>query len=177
MNTSNSSVAAVISTFTSAPKYELSQDDADTLEAGLSTLHGVVRNVGEGLPSYEKCSLKDLETIAVRAVLLLREKAARAKEEKVRAIRAAVQGVFEAYMVQARKEKAEFDALSDSLKKRLGGTFPDTVQIPVSQLVACFDASLTTEQIIHNLSNLMSYKIGKGKERGSEAYVILPFKA
>lgn len=154
----------------------MSEDDADTLLAAIGKMHSVVRNVGEGLPAWDKCTAKDREVVVVRSLRMLEEKAKHERTIRHNALRAKLGGIFATYMNAAREEKAEFDAISPTLKAKLGITFPDTVKVPVKAVVGCFGEGLTTEQVIHNLDN-MSFKMGKGKDKGSEAYIILPFSA
>ncbi len=151
----------------------LSDDDADTLLASLRKMHDVVRNMGDALPPWEKCNAVDHETIAARSLKLLTQRAKAEQARKINAIRAQLSGVFETHMNAAREEKAAYDALPATLKAKLGA-FPETVKVPVSEIMGIFP-TLTTEQVVGNLTNL-SFKLGKGKERGAEAYIVLEFK-
>lgn len=175
-----STVSIIASTIASVNNSTtLSEDDADTLLSAIGKMHTVVRNMGEGLPSWDKCSTKDRELVVVRALRMLEEKAKAERVVRHNALRAKLSGVFATYMDAARKEKAEFDAISPTLKVKLGITFPDTVKVPVSEVAYIFGEGLTLEQVIHNLDN-MSFKIGKTdgrKEKNTVHYIILPFTA
>ena len=174
--TAQTSSALVTNGATASTSTVISQEDADTLMSAIRDMHSVVRNVGEALPSWEKCGLKDREAVVVRTLRMLEEKARHERIMRHNALRAKLAGIFVTYMNAAREEKAEFDAISPALKAKLGITFPDTVKVPVNAVMGAFDEGLTLEQVIHNLDN-MSFKIGKGKEKGAEAYIILPFTA
>lgn len=129
--------------------------------------------MGEALPTWEKCTAGDHETVLARSLKLLAQRAKAEQARKINAIRAQLSGVFGTYMEAARAEKAAYDALPASLKGKLGA-FPETVKVPVSEVMGVFP-TLTVEQVVSNLSNL-SFKVGKGKERSAEAYIALEFK-
>lgn len=149
----------------------ISDEEADTITSALAMLHGIVKGANysvarekEALGAFDQSNTDQHQAIAVRAIKALIVRSEAMKLERVRQFRAGVEKVCRTYIDLAQMEKEEFDAMSDSLRARLGlTTFPDMVSIPLGALVATFPDGMPQESMIKMLHD-MGYKVGKGKD-------------
>lgn len=187
MNTTTHNVALVASSTTTSDKSEdvkkvavISDDHADRILQAYRMLHGVVSSLPgkDPLPTFGHCGKDEWETILTRSFKALNSHIAAKKEEATRGVRIACKHVVDTYMVEARKEKAEYDTVVANCTPKMRAIippFPTDVMIPVLEFSAHLGQGLTMEQVVNNLSNL-SYKLVKGKEKG-EYFVKVPFVA
>jgi hypothetical protein len=107
------------------------------------TLHSICFDAGKGenLPTdYSTLTFDQIGAVCVRAINALATVQKRAKDAKDQSVRNALSKVLETYMATARQEKSEYDALSSSLKARLGA-FDATAKIPVNDLHGILETS------------------------------------
>jgi hypothetical protein len=152
----------------------ISSDVEERLTATFKTLHHLVSThmVSAGakltfMSEFEKCGMEDYKEVAHAARKLLGAKRQEKWENRIKGIRAGIQGVVDTYMNRKRAAKAQFDALPEELRAE-GVTFNPNVSIPVKELVGCFPQGATQEQILRDLKDL-SYNVIQNAEK---AYLI-----
>jgi len=155
MTTNNTTATATIAQETTKTAKVLNGEQIATILASLRTLHEIVWNSGtnEHLPTdFNTLSQEQLGTVCVRSLREIEKHEKRAKNAQEQKVRQALSKVLETYMATARKEKAEYDALSDSLKARLGA-FDATAKVPVADLQGILETSNPSVMIkkLHDL--------------------------
>ena len=132
MSTNNATVAQE----TTKTVKVLNGEQIEQITACFRTLHSLCWDAGKGesLPtSFDTLTFDQIGTVCVRAMNAINAHEKRAKDAKEQSVRNALSKVLETYMATARQEKAEYDALSASLKARLGA-FDATAKVPVEAL-------------------------------------------
>ena len=136
MDTINTATVAAVAQETTKTVKVLNGEQIATITECLRTLHTLCWDAGKGehLPtSFDTLTFDQIGSVCVRAINALATVQQRAKNEAEQKVRHALNAVLETYMATARAEKAEYDALSASLKARLGA-FDATAKVPVEAL-------------------------------------------
>ena len=143
MSTNNTTTTATVAQETTKTVKVLNGEQIATLLGALRTMHEIVWDAGKNEainPSFDNLSTDEIGTVCVRAINAINAHEKRAKDAKDGKVRQAVNGVLETYFARARAEKEEYNALSDSLKARLGA-FPTFVNVSVNDLQGVLETS------------------------------------
>lgn len=156
-----------------SPKPIISEDVADKLTSAYHTIFSLMASYGETIAvPTDKTGPKEWERVAARGFSALAARAAHIKEQEVAAFRQGVRDALAPHFDRARGEKAEYDALSPTLKAKLGA-FPTFVTVPLSDVSDVFGEGTDIPVQVKKLTD-MGYKMVKGANNTFSLRVDLP---
>jgi hypothetical protein len=157
-----------------APK-QFNGEQIAEITAHFRALHALCWDAGKGgnlNPSFDKLTFDDIGTVCVRAINALATVQQRAKNEAEQKVRQALNVVLETHIIALRKEKAEYDGLSASLKARMGA-FDSSIKVSVNDLQGILETSNTAVQV-KKLQDL-GFKIdGRSIARKAVSHITIP---
>src|SRR5271165_3337963 len=162
MNTNNTTAVATVAQETTATTKTvkvLNGEQIAQITACFRTLHALCWDAGKGenLPTnFDSLTFDQIGSVCVRAINTLATVQHRAKTEADRKVREALDKALETYTSALRKEKAEYEGLSASLKARMGA-FDSSIKVAVSDIQGILETSNPTVMVkkLHD----MGYKI------------------
>ncbi len=160
---SNSNVAVV----SSATSTTISDSDAARILEAFKTLHHIISlQVSDDSPApiaFEKLSGDDYVDVCQKALRAHKRFRSAKIEAQHRHFRAGCDAVVKTATEAAVKAKAEFDALSPTLKAMMPA-FPSTVRIPVTAFASCFPTEWAATRHAPTLKDMGYVLDGRTKE-------------
>jgi hypothetical protein len=149
-------------------------DNVDSqITSAFQVLFNAVNTYGETVaPTFEQVGVKGWERLAARSLIAVAARQAHLKEQEVAAFRQGVRDAIEPHLDRARADKAEYDALSPTLKSRLGA-FQTYILVPVSDMSEVFGSSVELPAQVKKLQD-MGYKLSKSGNGTFHVRVDLP---
>lgn len=153
----------------------ISDKEEQEILSATRTLFGIVRAHGETLPDFDAMSVEEYGKVFVRAFKALEGAHKVRREAKAQAFRRQIQGVIDSHIAshqaQMSQLRAELDNMSPALRQIVmsSGKVPDpnTVKVPMSDIVAQFKNGTPVADIVRKLTTF-GYKVA-GKDE--KAYV------
>jgi len=165
--------AQITSSQKNAQKPIISEEVADQLIGAYQTIYRLMATYGDALTTpVSETKRQDWERVAVRGLNALTALDAHRKEQEVAAFRQGVKDAIEPHLDRARADKEEYDALSPTLKARLGA-FQTYILVPVSDVSEVFGEGVEVPVQVKKLTD-MGYKVSKGANGTFSLRVDLP---
>ena len=149
----------------------LTTAQVETILSALRVIHAEVWDFTaegkENLPArFDELTSDHMQAVCVRALRGIAHNEKVAKDAKAQRVRQSVNALLETAQETARREKAEYDSLSDSLKARIGA-FPTFVNVSVDALQGVLGTSNVGNMVkaLHELGfKIDGRSIGKAKD-------------
>lgn len=156
-----------------APLPVISDEVAQELTDAYHTIYRVMAEYGTILTTpVSDTKPADWERAAVRGLKAYNARQAWIKEQEVAVFRQGVRDAISEHLDQARADKEEYDALSPTLRSKIGA-FQTYILVPVTDVSHVFGEGVGVPEQVKKLTD-MGYKLSKGANGAFSLRVDLP---
>jgi hypothetical protein len=143
-----------------APKPIITDSVAQEITDAFQVLFNALNTYGEQVaPTFADADIAGWERVGARALNAYKARLTHLREQEVAEFRQGVRDAIVPHIDRARQDKAEYDALSPTLRARLGA-FQTYILVPLSDVSDVFPQGTSVSEMVKKLTT-MNYKVSK----------------